>query len=75
MYLDHIKKDPRGGTAVRTTDADTKQERQKPARGPPTPNLGRKGGVEGRDWQWRRIGNSLSSAYTVTHTPTAYWTR
>ena len=47
----------RGWTAVKTADADTKQKRQKTARGPPTPNAGRKGRVEGRDQRQRRLGN------------------
>ena len=40
----HKQGSKRGRTAVRTADADTKQERQKTVRGPPTPNPGRKGG-------------------------------
>ena len=65
----------RGRTAVWTADADTKQERQKTAREPPIPNTGRKGRVEGRDRRWRRIGNCLCNAYTVTRIPTVHWTR
>ena len=46
----HQQGPERGRTAaVRTTDADTKQEKQTTARGPPTPNPGRKRGVEGRE--------------------------
>ena len=55
----HRQGPKRGRTAVRNVDADTEQERQQPAREPPTPNPGRKGGVEGRDRRWRRIGNCL----------------
>ena len=43
-----IKKGPKQGrTAERTADANTKQRKQKTARGPPTPRSGRKGEVEG----------------------------
>ena len=42
---------------------------------PQWPNREGKGGVEGRDWRWRRIGNCLCNAYTVTRTPTVHWTR
>ena len=65
----------RGRTAARTADADTKQWRQKHTRGPPTRNPGRKEGMEGRDWRWRRIENCLCNAYAVTRTPTVHWTR
>ena len=43
----HNQKGPkRGETAERTADADTKQKERKAARDPPTPHLGRKGGVD-----------------------------
>ena len=71
----HKQGPKRGSTAARTADADTKQWRQKTAGGPPTPNPGRKAGVEGRDWRWRRIGNFRCNAYTVGRTPTVHWTR
>ena len=43
----HKQGPKRGRTAVSTVDADGKQERHKTARGPPTPNPGRKGRVGG----------------------------
>ena len=71
----HKQGPKRGCTAVRTADADTKQEREKTARGFRTPNPGRKGKVEGQDGRWRRLGNCLCNACTVTRTPTVHWTR
>ena len=65
-HTTHTQLPKRGGTAARTADVNTNQWRQKTARGPRTPNLGRKGRVEGWDWRWQRIGNCLCNAYTVT---------
>ena len=51
----HKQRPTRGRTAVRTANADTKQERQKPSRGSPTPTRegreGKRGGTGGgRGW-------------------------
>ena len=61
-HTNHTKGPRQGRTAEGTADANTKQKEQKTASGPPTPHPGRKGGVEGGEWWWRRLKNCLSKA-------------
>ena len=49
-------------TAVRAADADRKWGGQTTAMGPPNAQPRKPGGLEGRDCQWRRIGNCVRNA-------------